>query len=196
MTIAKGPARCPRRTKWRLARRAGLVAVLLVMAGVSVAACGGGSDPSASGGTSGQSPSNQSSSANSGAIAFASCMRANGVPNFPDSAISTANGGVELNVPSGIDTKSSQFQAAMQTCRKDLPRGGSSGSGSSSGSSAQQIIKFANCMRANGVPNFPEPNAQGQEVITGGSGLNPSSPQFQSAYATCQHLLPAGAVGG
>jgi len=193
-TTTEPPTRRPKGTRWRL-RRVGVGALLLVVAGALVAACGGGGDPSASSGTAGGSSSNQSS-ANQSGIAFASCMRANGVPNFPDSAISDTNGRVELNIPSGLDTNSSQFKSAMQTCRKDLPNGGSSGGGSSSGSSAQQVIKFANCMRANGVPNFPEPNSQGQELITGGSGLNPNSPQFQSAMQTCQHLLPAGAVAG
>ena len=118
----------------------------------------------------------------------------NGVPNFPDSAVSVSGGRVELNVPAGVDTNSSQFQSAEQTCRKDLPNGGSSGSGSSSGSSTQAVINFSNCMRSHGVPNFPEPNSQGQTLITG-NGINPNSPQFQSALQSCQHLLPAGAVG-
>jgi hypothetical protein len=189
MRATNSPTERPGAAK-RRSSRLGLAAVL-VTAGVLVAACSSGSDPAPSSGAGGQSsPANQSG------IAFAACMRANGVPNFPDSAISDSNGRVEMNIPSGIDTNSSQFQSAMQTCRKDLPNGGSSGNGSSSGSSTQAVIKFANCMRSHGVPNFPEPNAQGQELITGSSGINPNSPQFQSAMAACQSLLPAGAVEG
>lgn len=187
-TTTDFPTKRPGAAKRRLPRL-GLAAVL-VTAGVLVAACSSGSDPAPSSGASAQP-----SSANESGIAFAACMRANGVPNFPDSAISDNNGRLEVNMPSGIDTNSSQFQSAMQTCRKDLPNGGS-GNGSSSGSNTQAVIKFANCMRSHGVPNFPEPNAQGQELITGSSGVNPNSPQFQSAMEACQSLLPAGAVAG
>jgi hypothetical protein len=174
--------------------RIGLVAAVLVLSGALAAACGGGTDPSASTGTGGQPSANQPSASQSG-VKFATCMRANGVPNFPDTAVSDTGGRVEFKAPPGVDTTSAPFKSAMQACRKDLP-GGGSGSGSSSGSNTQQVIKFANCMRANGVPNFPEPNAQGAEVITGGGGVTPTSPQYKSAMQTCQHLLPAGAVGG
>jgi hypothetical protein len=188
-TTTDFPTKRPRATRRRLPRL-GLAAVL-VTAGLMVAACSGGSDPASSSGISAEP-----SSANQSGIAFAACMRSNGVPNFPDSAISDSNGRLEMDIPSGLDTNSSQFQSAMQTCRKDLPDGGGSGNGSSSGSNTQAVIKFANCMRSHGVPNFPEPNAQGQELITGSSGLNPNSPQFQSAMQACQSLLPAGAVAG
>jgi hypothetical protein len=174
----------------------GLMVPAVVAAGALVAACGGGgNDPASSSRTGSSSGTSAKSSADQSGIAFAACMRANGVPNFPDSAVSVSGGRVELSVPAGVDTNSSQFQSAEQTCRKDLPNEGSSGSGSSGGSDAQAVINFANCMRSHGVTNFPEPNSQGQELITGG-GINPNSPQFQSAEQACQHLLPAGAVAG
>ena len=51
---------------------------------------------------------------------------------------------------------------------------------------------FAACMRSHGVPNFPDPGSGGGITINGGSGINPDSPQFQSAQRACQKLLPAG----
>jgi hypothetical protein len=47
------------------------------------------------------------------------------------------------------------------------------------------MLQFASCMRSHGVPNFPDPNAQG--VITGNAadGLDPASPQFEKARRRC-----------
>jgi hypothetical protein len=52
--------------------------------------------------------------------------------------------------------------------------------------------KYAACIRAHGVPSFPDPNAEG--VITGGEsgGFNPGSPAFQRAQQVCRKLLPNG----
>jgi hypothetical protein len=44
-------------------------------------------------------------------------------------------------------------------------------------------------MRKHGVPNFPDPDSHGRLGIT---GINPHSPQFQSAQRACRKLLPNG----
>lgn len=60
------------------------------------------------------------------------------------------------------------------------------------GGNVQQMAKFAACMRKNGEPNFPDPNAQGQISISSAAGLDPGSAQFQHARQACQKLLPNG----
>jgi len=134
------------------------------------------------------------SSAQSKGLAFAACMRSHGVKNFPDSAITTSSKGVELVVPKGINPNSSQFRSAMQSCQ-DLLSGGANNNGSPSASYTEAVLKFAECMRSQGVKNFPEPNPQTGTFI-GGSGIDPNSPVFQAAFAACQKYLPAGAAGG
>ena len=67
-----------------------------------------------------------------------------------------------------------------------------SGSPSPAGSKSGDPAAFSACMRKHGVPNFPDPDSQGQLTIQGGSGLNPRSPQFQSAQKACRKLLPNG----
>jgi hypothetical protein len=62
------------------------------------------------------------------------------------------------------------------------------------GGNVQQMAKLAACMRKNGEPNFPDPNAQGQISISGSSGLDPRSAQFQKAMQTCRKDLPNGGV--
>jgi len=53
-------------------------------------------------------------------------------------------------------------------------------------------VRFADCMRAHGVANFPDPSPGGGIQIGSGSGINPQSPAFQSAQSACSKLLPGG----
>ncbi len=53
---------------------------------------------------------------------------------------------------------------------------------------------FSSCMRKHGVSNFPDPNGQGQITFGSSDGIDPSSPQFQSAQKACQKVLPNGGV--
>jgi len=73
--------------------------------------------------------------------------------------------------------------------------GGSSEAESSGGpespAAAADFLKFSNCMRTHGVPDFPDPGAHGIQ-FSPGSGLNPASPAFQSAQRQCKKLLPGG----
>lgn len=51
-------------------------------------------------------------------------------------------------------------------------------------------LKFAECMRAHGLSNFPDPSSSGGTSITPGSGIDPRSPQFQKAQTSCQKEMP------
>ncbi len=77
--------------------------------------------------------------------------------------------------------------------------GGGSGQSGGTATSAKagfsQALKFSQCMRANGVPNFPDPSNGGGIQISRGSGLNPQSPAFQAAQKACGRLLPGGGPG-
>jgi hypothetical protein len=79
-------------------------------------------------------------------------------------------------------------------CAFVLAACGSSGH-AGSGSVANAGLKFAECMRSNGVPNFPDPSGGGGIQIPVGSGINPGSPAFQSAQRSCFKLLPGGGPG-
>jgi hypothetical protein len=60
------------------------------------------------------------------------------------------------------------------------------------GGNATQALAFAQCMRAHGVSDFPDPNAQGLTQISGGpnSDLSPNNPTFEKAQNACQSKLP------
>jgi hypothetical protein len=52
-------------------------------------------------------------------------------------------------------------------------------------------VAFAECMRSHGVPNFPNPNPNGNGSVFGpGSGIDPTSPQFQHGLEACKSLAP------
>jgi hypothetical protein len=73
--------------------------------------------------------------------------------------------------------------------------GGSASDSTVTGSSASPstnaaFVKFAACMRADGVPDFPDPSGGGGFHISSSSGINPTSPAFQAARSKCRHLLP------
>jgi hypothetical protein len=72
---------------------------------------------------------------------------------------------------------------------------GSSGKPSHTAGAAQGI-KFADCMRSHGVPNFPDPSGGGGGIhFSSSSGINPASPAFGAAQSSCAKLLPGGGPG-
>jgi hypothetical protein len=59
-------------------------------------------------------------------------------------------------------------------------------------------MKFAACVRANGVREFPDPDASGGLTIDGvlnGSSLDPNSPAWKAAMGACKDLEPPGFTG-
>jgi hypothetical protein len=198
--------------------RINLSVAMLASAALLVAGCGGSSSPgvahlssSTSGGSAadgaGKSSSRESSaSTQQKMVAFAQCMRSHGVSEFPEPTegrllihSSDHNGHA-----TGINPRSSQFQAAQKVCGKLLPNGGAP-SPAEQAKMQEKALQFSQCMRTHGVPSFPDPKfGGGGEVrlkIGGGpSGIDPNSPQFQAAQKACQSILPgpkgAGPGGG
>lgn len=67
----------------------------------------------------------------------------------------------------------------------------SSAQGGSSSTAQAGQAQFAQCMRQNGVTNFPDPQ-NGRFIMTGNIQSNP---HFQPAIQACQHLLGPGGIG-
>ncbi len=120
---------------------------------------------------------------------FSACMRSHGVWNFPDP---TPGGGIEL--PTNLDPQSPAFRSARQACKQFLPDKGTAPKTSASERAA--ALTLARCMRAHGVPQFPDPafspvrNAQHVLVMPGmafaiPSSVDPKSPAFRSAASAC-----------
>ncbi len=161
------------------------------------------SDPSGaatSGGTAGPGSASgmvisggSGSSASSG-LAFSSCMRSHGVPNFPDP---NSQGQIDIGSSDGINPQSPQFQSAQQACQKLMPNGGKQPTPAQQAQALAAALKMSQCMRAHGITDFPDPSARGGAIsikINGsaGSDLNPQSPLFQTAQKACAKDMPAG----
>jgi hypothetical protein len=66
----------------------------------------------------------------------------------------------------------------------------------------QAALRFSQCMREHGVPDFPDPTTSGNGnsslVINGsgsGSDLDPNATAFKDATAACQKYMPSGGAG-
>jgi hypothetical protein len=78
------------------------------------------------------------------------------------------------------------------------PAGTGSSGGNKKASPHEKAVKFAECMRNNGVAAFPDPASSGKLTIDGvvnGSSVNPNSAAWKQAINACKHLEPAGFTG-
>jgi hypothetical protein len=142
------------------------VAPLLVLAACSQASDGGNAVDQAEAGR-----------------AFAQCMRDNGLPDYPD----PEPGGRSGAGHEAFNRDDPKVQAATGKCRDLLPGGGEH---QVQGPEAiKELLAFAQCMRDNGVADFPDPDANGQfpsDVERGAHG----DPKFQAASERCRTKLP------
>jgi hypothetical protein len=172
-----------------------MAAVISVVCSVVCAGCGS-SAPSGAGAARGAITAD--SSAGSGAtsvagqakaVKFAECVRAHGVPHFPDP---NAKGEFEF----GVDVTPAVWGRAVDACKALQPPG----SLSSKRTPQQQTagIRFARCARENGVKDFPDP-ANGQPLID--TYRIPSSERpggmaiLNAAIHKCRSVLAEAAAG-
>jgi hypothetical protein len=69
---------------------------------------------------------------------------------------------------------------------------GGDSSPESSASAQQKMVKFSQCMRTHGEPEFPEPTEGGIRIQNhNGHGPNPESSRFQAAEKACSKYAPS-----
>jgi hypothetical protein len=146
------------------------------------AACGASPSSMGPGGVTYAAGPTSSQAASSGPLAFARCMRSHGVPNFPNP---NRSGYFPKATIARIVARNPHYQAAYRVCGHLLPNG--SQQAASSGP-----LAFARCMRAHGVPNFPNPNRNGYFPKARVYRIAANNPHYQAAYRACGHLLPNG----
>ena len=208
-TPVDGP---PRRARPPAIRIAAAILTTAAMA-LFAAACSGPSSadtssPSAAGPAS-SSPAAGSSATAQSVVAYSQCMRANGVPKYPDPA---SGGQLPKGDAQAFGVSDSQFQAAQRTCQHLLPTGGSFDqqahdcieAGDCPPALVQQMLtadrKFAQCMRSHGVPNWPDPTigANGGPVFkvsaAGITHTQTHSPPMSNTIMACLRTDPAPAA--
>ena len=167
------------------------------LAVATIVACGCAIAVTACGGSSGSGGSDSRASIHQSFLDFSKCMRANGVPNFPDPQPN--GGGIEITPGDGITPGSPAMKAGQRKCSHLLPGGGPGGQKPSE-NVEKHLLAVAKCMRAHGLQNFPDPTTSspspgsgsgpvlgmgGVFLNLGAAGLDPSSPAFQRAAAAC-----------
>jgi hypothetical protein len=179
-------------------RRPLAVLVLIVMVAL-ISACGSSAPAGTSTASAGTSTASTGSAAGGGGdtiaskreqgVKFAECMRANGVSDFPD-----PNAAGEFVY--GASVTPAVFDKAVGACKALQPPG----TLSAQRSPAQQTegLKFAQCVRQNGVSDFPDP-VNGQPLVD--TYRIPSSNRpggmtiLNAAIQKCRPLLAAAARG-
>ena len=176
----------------RITRRPGVLAVTVGLL-LWTAACGSGTSSSSTSSTSGTSSSGTGRVAAayvSDKLGLARCLRAHGVPNYPDP---NASG---QEPPSAKQlTFTPQGQAAVGACsywgnriHNDVAAQNQAVMG--------EYVRFARCMRAHGLPDFPDPvyAERRVEFVLSASqdGFDPHSPQVLAKAHRCESVLPSG----
>jgi hypothetical protein len=158
--------------------------------GVLLAACGGGPPAGSSAGAGGGTHTGTG-----GLLAYSSCMRSHGVPNFPDPG---GKGAIpkQAVISALRSVSTSQARAASDACSHLLPPGGSlSGrpEPTITTQDQQDYLNAAACMRSHGITDFPDPTFSGGHVsVDIPSSVDTHSAQFTQAQHTCEKLIPAG----
>ena len=187
---------------FRSYRLSGL-AVVLAVAAIGLAACG---DPTGSphvanlgrsgGSGGGASTSTAAPTGNPTQVLdeWAACMRAHSDPNQADPTIDT-NKVIHITwdpaIPGGYNGTQKGGRGNVgpgEYCRDYLDEAQSAlrGGEAQQGPGQAQLVKLAQCMRANGVPDFPDPVNGTLSFNLGASGdLNPINPTFQTASKLC-----------
>jgi hypothetical protein len=155
------------------------VSLAAVSCALAIGACGGSSSKPT--GSSGDSQ-----------LALSTCMRAHGVPNYPDPTKGPGGEGFSINSSPGSSTltvdgipfSGPAFSSAERTCKLF---GGGSSPPPISESQKVAMFHFAQCMRKHGVPSYPDPTfaAGGGIMRPGVPGLGRNSPAVRQAAATC-----------
>lgn len=122
------------------------------------------------------------------AVAFSVCMRAHGEPGFPDPQ---PNGNLLIDGQKD-HLNGALMPKAQKACQHLMPLGPPMTAAQQQKLTAQ-ALKFVACMRAHGLPTFPDPtiNSQGIELQIP-NGVAPNSPVLRNAQQACRHLAPFG----
>jgi hypothetical protein len=129
--------------------------VALALVALISAGCGSTTPSETSTASSPGTGGNKNATGQDKAVKFAECIRGHGVPHFPDP-------NPKGDVGFGIDVSPAVWKKAVDACKDLEPPGALSGKRTPKQQSA--ALRFAQCLRDNGVKDFPDP-ANGDPLI-------------------------------
>ncbi|WP_431927783.1 hypothetical protein [Micromonospora wenchangensis] len=164
-----------------------LLLALPVLAALALSGCQGGGDDdpgvaTAGGGGAGPSVSAAGLSDEQRQLKFTACLREQGL-DVPDPQ--PGQKGPRFDAGSDIDL--GKVQAALQQCREYAPNGGQPRQ--LDADQTEQVRKLAGCMRENGVPDFPDPSADGR-IQPGRANIDLKDPKVRAAFDKCREIMP------
>ena len=143
---------------------------------IAVAACGSAK------------PASHKGAGASKQFAASRCMRAHGVPNFPDprsdggNSVSASPGSSTITL-AGIPFSGPAFKNAEKLCD---PLGLGAGRPAISEAMKQKLIAFAQCMRRHGLTQWADPTfPPAGGIMQGGGTYSRDDPKVESAAASC-----------
>ncbi|GII91802.1 hypothetical protein [Sinosporangium siamense] len=161
-----------------------LALITVVFPVLALAACGSeqqGTGVASLAGTGVAASASPSPTTSSDPLKFARCMRENGI-DMPD-----PDGRPKVNF-GGAEVNKEAFAKAQKECGKYMA--GGMGADRSDPKVRDRMLKFAQCMRENGV-NMPDPSEEGGMMRRG--DVNPESETFKKAMEACrQQASPRG----
>jgi hypothetical protein len=166
----------------------------LAMVALIGAGCGSADNGSTGTGSTSTGSSSKTATNREKAMKFAACMRHNGVTEFPDPNASGELTIDEIANRSSVDTNAPAFKQAISAC-KDLEPPGFTGR-TRTAQQQKHALAFAQCMRDNGVKDFPDPT-RGEPLIDTtkvpslGNRSPRTDPVFAPAVDKCRVLLAA-----
>jgi hypothetical protein len=179
--------------------------VLLVAAVAAVAfglsACGGtGSGPSVANVSTTTSATQNGSTASTvpksdaaqSLVDWANCMRSHGDPSQSDPTID-AHGGINISIAGSAESLSNAVHNGTAPCNSYLATASAdlrAGATDLTPPDQDALVKYSQCMRANGVPNYPDPGTGGTTNFNG-LGIDPNSPFFLRANDKCGKQIDA-----
>ncbi|WKG01699.1 hypothetical protein [Mycolicibacterium sp. HK-90] len=126
------------------------------------------------------------------AAKYSACMRANGVPDFPDP---NADGHIAYG---GISVPKAVWVKAVGACESLAPQSWLDGAGRTP-EQQQAALRFAQCMRDNGVPDFPDPATNDEPLIDTSKMRGDVSareiPELKGAQESCHDFFTAALPG-
>jgi len=115
-------------------------------------------------------------------LKYAKCMRENGV-DMPDPKVDEKSGGVMVEAaPGTMGSDSKTMDAAIKKCQSLMPP--PPNGGKISEKDKEEALKFAKCMRRNGV-NMPDPTFDGKGMTTQRLDDAGDPKKFEAAAKKC-----------